>query len=596
MKKIGVFVILFLLLFSLVPLSLAEETETTENTELDKIETAFNCLEEKAKDCSGLSTQETALTILATPDNIFNSCVTELESRQTLNHWTTIQDTAMAILALKHAGKDTKLSEDWLLEQEKTPTELIWYIQQDSNTETQCYISYDTKEFSISVDANKKIDSNAGTCLSLANSDFWLKISSTCYDTEFAIKCDKDFIANLLYKNKNSDTLYVLKGTESSPALGSINLKIKSKCFGSNNCNYEATAWATLALLKTGHNVEEYIPYIIAMSNSNEKYLPEAFIYMLTNYEDYATQLIARQDQLGNYWKIPESSNTRYYDTALSLIAMGSSSAEQITNAKDQLWFDQAANGCWQNSIKDTAIILWALVGRAGKTAESSGVSYCSEANYFCIPSYDCPDTEKAKDYFCPSLSETCCMTENLKTCSEYDGEECSSDEKCTGNERKATDTNKCCTGICKEKSQETECEASFYTCMDSCSDFQEPMPTYSCDNSQVCCRTKTTTPDKKSIWWIWVLIILILATLGAIGYIYREKLKKLWLKIKNKSKKGKGKGGIPPRGPRPRMPPRPGFPPIRRARPPIAPIQRRPAHRDKAMADTFKKLKEMSS
>ena len=65
---------------------------------------------------------------------------------------------------------------------------------------------------------------------------------------------------------------------------------------------------------------------------------------------------------------------------------------------------------------------------------------------------------------------------------------------------------------------------------------------------------------------------------------------------MKNKPKKRKGRGGVPPRGPRPGMPPRPGFPPIRRATPPVAPIRRQPAHHDRAMDDTFKKLKEMSS
>ena len=619
MKKVGIFAILFLLVFSLVPLSLAVDNDCESDNDCDsgeickngecinensisdsdKIEDGFECLEDKADDCSGLTTQEITLTILATPDNIFDDCVQELEDRESSDNWGNVRDTALAILALKHAGKDTESAEEWLLDQEQIPTELIWYMQQDSNEEVECHISYDAQDYTINIGTNKKIDSSAGSCLALAQANFWLQISPSCYEEKFVISCDQSFIANLLYKNKNSRTIYVIEGTELSPAFGSIELNVYSKCFGTGPCDYEATAWATLALLQTGHNVEEFIPYVIAMADTNERYLPEAFIYMLTNYEDYATQLIASQ-KLGNYWEADSSAYNRYYDTSLALIALGGSSSEQITKARDWLLFSQDSNGCWQNSIRDTAIVLWALSGRTGRSSSGGGssVTYCSEAGYFCIPSFDCPSSEDVGDnYFCPSLSDTCCMTENIKTCSEYGGEECSPDEVCIGNERKATDTSRCCTGTCEDRPQETECEANFYTCMDECSEYQESMPTYSCDGTQVCCRTKTTTTtdDISSSWWIWVLIILILTVLIAIGYVYRDKLKLLWFQIKTKFKKDKGRDGAP-RGPRPGMPPRPGFPPLRRPRPPVARVQQpQPVHRDNAMSETFQKLKDMS-
>jgi len=393
----------------------------------------------------------------------------------------------------------------------------------------------------------------------------------------------------------------------SSPAYGSIDLYVKSKCFGDGSCNYEATAWAAAALQETGHNIEEYIPYIIAASETNQKYLPEAFIYIVTNYEDYAGKLIAEQ-KLGNYWEAPSSAYNKYYDTALSLIALGSSSSEQITKAREWLYFAQGSNGCWQNGIRETAIVLWALEGRSGRSnSGGSSVTYCSEADYFCIPSTECPSAEDVgNNYFCPSLSDTCCINENLQMCSEYAGEVCSSSQVCTGNERRASDTDNCCTGSCQEKPQETECESNFYTCMSSCSEYQEPISTYTCGQGQSCCRTKTTDGGGSS-WWIWLLIILILAALGAVGYIYRDKLKLYWFQLKTKFKKddGKGKGrgsrGRPGFPPRPGMPPRPGFPPVRRPRPSSVkksapPKKRSYDRRDKAMSDTFKKLQNMSS
>ncbi|MCK4649903.1 hypothetical protein KAT36_01595 [Candidatus Pacearchaeota archaeon] len=596
MKKRYTIIILFFLLFAST-LVLATDNETTDQA---KIEQAFDCLEEKAKDCSGLTTQEVALTILATPDNIFDDCVDELQNRESSDNWGNVRDTALAILALKHAGKNTEGAEEWLIKQNQTPTDLTWYLQQDSNEETECHIGYDGKDFTINIGTDKKIDEDAGSCLTRAQSNFWLQVNENCYDKKFIIECNKDFMANLIYRNKNSPIIYVLEGTESSPAFGSIELEIKSKCFGDGSCNYESTIWATLALLKTGHNVAEFIPYVIAMSNTNERYLPEAFIYMLTNYEDYASSLIESQ-KLGNYWEAESSAYNRYYDTSLALIALASSNAEQITNAKNWLFFSQGSNGCWQNSIRETAIALWALEGKTGKTSTGSSVTYCTEAGYFCIPATECPSSEDVGDnYFCPSLSDTCCLTESLKRCSEYGGQQCSPTEVCTGNSRKAIDTDTCCTGSCQERPpedqpKENECEANFYTCMDACSEFQEPMPTYACDEGQVCCRTKTTAPAaEKTLWWIYVLVVLIVTVLVAIAYVYKEQLKLYWFQIKSKFKKDKGEKGFPPRGPR--FPPRPGFPPVRRPRPPVAPIGRKSYEKkDHAMSETFRKLKEMS-
>jgi hypothetical protein len=622
MRKTGVVVLL--LLFLLVPLTsaaegdnctlaadcssgeicqddicvLEEEAEDTNGADL-----AFECLEEKAGDCTGLTTQELALTILATPENIFDDCVEELQDRKSSNNWGNVRDTSLAILALEHAGEDTEASEEWLLSQSRTPTRLIWYLQQDSDGATECHIGYQTNDYTVNIGENKKIDSNAGSCLTRAQSNFWLQVSTTCYNEEISIQCDKDFIATLLYKNADSNVIYPLEGTDSAPALGTIDLKVNSKCFGTTSCEYEATAWATLALLETGHSIEEYIPYVIAMGGSNGQYLPNAFSYMTTNYDDYATKLIASQ-KIGNYWEAASSAYNRYYDTSLALVATGSSSSEQIAKAKEWMFFSQGSNGCWQNSIRDTAIALWALEGRSGRSSNGGGsVTYCTQADYFCIPSAECTGAQDVGDsYFCPSLSNTCCTTENLQECSAYGGSECTSEEICVGNERKATDTIECCTGTCEERPQTTECESNYFYCKESCSSSQEEA-SYSCSGSGICCKP-SEPKEKGSTWWIWLLIILTLLVLGAIGYIYRDKLKLLWFQMISKFKKDKGgKKGASSGGPRPGIPPRPGFPPVRRMtqRPSPRPGQRPTSgkrsydRRDKAMSETFSKLRNMS-
>ena len=589
MRKTGAFVLVLLLLFSLASLAIADndtnndtDNDVGQQQDLSKIEKGFECLEEKVDDdCSDADTiQELALTILASPDNVFDECVDKLKDEEVGDHYGNVRDTALAILALDHAGEDTSDAEEWLLGQSSTPTDLIWYIEQDSNQETQCKISYSGDDYTINIDENKKIDSDAGSCLSRAQSNFWLRVSSSCYEREFQISCDKDFIATLLYRNQNSATIYVLSDTESKPAFGTISLNVRAQYFG----DYESTAWASLALLKTGHDIEDFIPYVIALADSNKRFLPNAFIYMLTGYEDYASELVGEQ-KLGNYWQADSTAYNKYYDTALALIALQTSSSEQITKARDWLLFSQATNGCWQNSIRDTAIVLWALEGRAGRPGDG-GVTYCTQAGYFCIPEADCPQNEKLSNYFCSGLSTVCCMSENLLLCSEYGGIICASGKVCTGNERKATDTDSCCVGECIEAPEISECEDMGYICRDACSENQEEI-SYSCDSGQVCCRTKTI-PTAKSRWWIWLLILAILVILGI---IFRNKLKMLWFKLKTKFKRDEGKGAPAPV--RPGMPPRPGFPPIRRGPPVGRPMPVRQT--DNAMDNVFQKLKDMA-
>lgn len=612
-------------------------TDTTDSTntnedEMDRsaLEKGFDCLEEEVENnCDDLSVQEMALVILSTPnDDVFDECLDELKDKESNDNWGNTRDTALAILALDHAGEDTSEYEEWLIKQNQTPTDLIWYLQQDSNQETECKISYDGDDYTINVRENKKIDSDAGECLTRAQSSFWLRIAPDCLDETFAISCDKNFIANLIYKNSaSSNRYYVLGDTQAEPSLGSIELGVTSKCFplektSSSSCNYEATAWSAIALKKTGHSsaeIEAYIPYLMALAETNERYLPNSFIYMVTGYDDYATRLIQEQD-LGYEWEAPSSAYNQFYDTALALLAVGGSSSEKVQEAEKRLLskFSQDSDGCWNNkNIRDTAIILWALAGRSGRSGSGGGsTTYCSEANYFCIPNADCPSSEQLTNFYCSGgLSVVCCENENLKQCSEYFGEECSSDEVCTGNERRSTDTDECCTGECVPAPESTECDEFGYICRDTCSENQEEI-SYQCDGSQVCCKSKPA--DEPSYWWIWLLIILILIVLGVLGWFYRDKLKFYYYQILSKFKKDKGDknnssqgsgGPRPPTGPSYPGGPKPGFPPVRR-RPPVigrpihpsqirqrAPINNKKDNKkDSGMDDVFKKLKEMAS
>jgi len=601
-------------LLLLAPLILAQNaTNNTINTvtagtdDKEKIEAGFSCLEEKGGDCSSLTLQETALTILASPENILDSCVTNLLSRASSEHFGSVRDTALAILALDHAGIDTTTYENWLLTQERNPTDLQWYLQQDSNGATECSISYGSETNALTYSESKKVSGNAGSCLTRANSNYWLEVDPDCYETTFTMQCDKEFIASFLYKNKDSGTIYVIEETHEAPAYGNVELTLKSKCFGdSGSCNYEATAWATLALQTTGHETDLYIPYLMALADTNKRYLPDAFIYLVTDYEDYANALLESQS-VGNYWQAEQSPYGRYYDTALALLSLGrTTSSERITNARNQLLFSQGSNGCWANSARDTAIVLWALEGRAGKSTGNGGsVTLCSSANFYCIADSQCPETEKKENYYCSGLSTVCCENEHLQACSEMQGTTCPSGQVCSGNVKKASDAPACCLGTCGDPNTKTECELAGSACRSACSSQQEQVSLI-CNQGQICCKTKIA--DEGGSSWTLIVLLLVLIALTVFAIIYRKKLG-LWLfALKARFRKGKpgpngsvGQGPMRPGGPRgppgrPMMPPRPGpMPSAGRQLP--APMQRPSIQQphDKEFSETFGKLRSFS-
>jgi len=145
MRKVGV-MLLFLLVVSISG-ALAE----VNSTDIDK---AYECLENKINGCSSISTQDTALSILATPDAGFDECVTRLEGLQSAGYWGNIKDTSLAILALDHAGKNTDDEIEWLKSQSKNSTDLTWYVQVDSDEETTCRIIYDNQTYN-DIDINE---------------------------------------------------------------------------------------------------------------------------------------------------------------------------------------------------------------------------------------------------------------------------------------------------------------------------------------------------------------------------------------------------------------------------------------------------------
>ena len=617
MKKLGV-LILILFIMSAV-LVLADDTNTSTNTSVTDtslvgVDKAFDCLETlvETRNCSSLTTEEKAFALLALSydpelrDDCKNALMAEKDSN---NCWPAgsckLKETALVTLALHKLNEDTGDYETWLLNQNKTIENLIWYLQIDADTETTCKIGYSDAEYEITIGANKKINQGAGSCLSPAMSNYWLQISDTCLNREFAISCDEGFFTNLLYKKSDSSTIYVSSETHSAAANGKTNEQVNVLCFKENGrCDYEGSLWAALALENTGADIEPFRPYLIALAPDNEKYGANAFLLMIEG-DSYLSRLITSQTITG-YWRFMDSTYNQFYDTALALMALYNRVAEDADTAKEWLLDHQTNEGCWNNNnIRDTAFILYAAWRRAPSTSNIGGatIEYCDVYGGYCSARTDCESGGGIvlNNFFC--LSGVCCDREpSTPSCSEQGGQECTSGTSCDRAPVIAADTNDCCLSNCVTPAQDTECEQQSYYCRSSCLSGEVEKP-YDCDSGYDCCGAEPVTPGvepTKSYWWIWLLIILII--LVVIAIIFRDKIKTQIFAMKSKFKKSppsqsqqRNRMFSPMMGPVPRLMrpgPRPMGPPRSSGRPPAK--QASSSKVDKDYEDTLKKLKEM--
>ncbi len=554
----------------------------------------YACLEsEVSGECASLTTEGKIFSLLAidrcktevTQDSLDNKCWPESDCA--------IKTTAQAILALSLVGTNTKKAEDWLKSQTTSPEDVDWLLQIDSTNPTSCTISYQGKDYTILIDEDKKISGSDGSCLKGYGDDYWLEISSDCYDVEFTISCSDDtFYTSLLFKKDNSDIIYVSSDWESTSPTGTKTEKIDSLCFQQGGvCNYEGTLWAARVLKFRGKEVSSYLPYLITMAEENPKFLPEAFLYPLTN--NYKDELLLKQKE-DTYWL--ESGN-KFYDTAVALFPLQNEEPVEKTNAKAWLEEVQGTDGCWQGNIIDTAFILFSAWPKKSLDDPDDPTSDCGESNYYCMSDAACAEVggEELTDYT-GCFTDVCCDTQRLfETCLAQGGEECDDDKICSeGRFADAADTTRCCvTGECEveEPDETSACEQQEGTCKSFCADDEETS-SLSCPSPDTCCVDKT----KSGSVWIWILGALILLTL--IGILFRKKLRKFWFKIKSKKGKGRGQGPMTRPGPR-GFPPGPSSAITQRQRPRgIIPQRQRPIRRSapvhKDLDNVLKKLKEM--
>lgn len=563
----------------------------------DTIDKGYSCLEGKVKTkCSTFTVEEQAFSLLALAYNndIQSECANSLKTSALNNEcWPKsackLKETSLVTLALQRINSDSSKPEIWLLKQNKTADDLTWYLEIDSTQATTCKINYDGADHVTSMAADKKLSGSPGSCLSLANSNYWLQISNNCINKNFKVSCDKDFVTALLYKKSNSDIWQVSSQTKSASANGMTENQVNSLCFKQNNvCDYEGSLWATLAISKN-YNTDAFLPYLIALAPDNDKYDPNAFLYKILGSDEYLANVKSIQFPAG-FWDL-SSSYTKYYDTALSLFALQDLSDDSANKARTWLLSEQGTNGCWQDSVKLTAFILYAGWPKPPVTLEAEHVN-CGDYGKFCLSRVECSDAngDILTNYFCSEAGKVCCSNQIAqKTCSEKGGIACNAGEQCSGSEVTSSDSSKCCVGTCEKPAAQPECEKQAFTCKTSCSSAEE-IKSLSCPGSEVCCALKQVS---KSYWWLYLLIILII--LVVLGIIFRNKLS-IWIfQLRNKFKKGPVTQTRPPF-----MPPssgarmaRPMFPQQFRQQP--RPGVKPKSKLDQELDETLKKLRDMS-
>ncbi len=635
-RGLTLFVVAFIFLL-LIAFSSAQENDTA-------IDNARNCLKDKiGEDCDSLTTEQQIFSILSLGEyqNCKESFLSDANNiSQNQECWPSAackpKQTALALIALRDTGEAVSPAKNWLLNQTQIASDLIWFLQVESDSAVSCSVTYGGNDYDFKISEDKKISKDAGNCLKRSSGSYWYQIqgNSECLNHKYQITCDNVFKTNLLYKTQDSTTIHVSQIVHTGDTDDTLEEKINYQCFKKGGvCDFESSLWAVFVLSNYfGEDVSNYLPYLEASYKENSLLFPEAFLFGITNSKDYLN-IILKDNFQGDFWSA--GSGNKFYDTALAFSALQGGQYSEVESAKSYLkdTSNQNQDGCW-GSLVDTGFLLYA--GGWGESISPDPSNTSSNESENETSDFNC----ESSGFYCVESSSTCtssggqvrsnflceqgiCCSESPdfseETCEEQGGEFCQSNETCpfsrqisSFSDGESGDT--CCeAGFCEQQElpKTTPCEQEGFDCKSKCGT-DEKITDYSCgeDSAEVCCKPRsedtedTGDEEGKFPWWIFMLLFLIILVILAI--VFRNKIKLFFFKIKSKFKSGK-----PPKKPsRPRFPPGPR-PPAHR--PPMPPLRKRPqqqgvhpkqppiknsqgnSSKDKEFDETLKKLRDMS-
>ncbi|MEK6899339.1 MAG: hypothetical protein AABW79_04560 [Nanoarchaeota archaeon] len=603
MKK-GVFLFTLVLLISISQVFAADnQTSPSADISDDSIDKAYQCLESELgnKTSSSLSLSEAIFSTLALGESQKTRDKIE-DERSNKNCWPKssckLKETAQVLLAYDHIGKNTNDIKKYLYERNGSTSDLSWFVMIDisNHISSTCTIKQGSTTRTINIGEDQKISGDAGSCLSVIPSGFWLQISSSCLEQKFEISCNQDFISTLVYQKSGIETIFISPDTHSASSSGTTIEQVNAKCFKlSSSCDYEGTLWAALALQQAGDDISAYIPYLLALAPENQNLLPSSFIFKLTNADDHYSTLVQAQKQ-SKFWEAPTTPYNKFYDTSLALLALQGRQSTESDNAKSYLQSIQTPKGCWNNNnIRDTAFVLYSAFpdsSRSGSIGGGGSIEQCQTAGFSCSPLLECLDGggEILGNYVCSGSLKCCSLESSRKSCSQLLGQVCTSNERCSSTELPSSDGS-CCTGVCEPSTtSEDQCTSSGGFCQSSCDlEFEDESSDQCSLSSEVCCFAKDTESSSGSSYG-WIILLLLLIVLVVLAIVYRKKLQLWYFKFRNR-------GGLKSSQVITRRPP---FPPMLPSQTrPYAPVSSQPQRRapsrlDKEMEETLKKLREI--
>jgi len=574
----------------------------------------YSCLTSKVNNESHLSFEQAIFAGLAlgkgNNDKIFNVIKENKKSNEAC--WPasgcSLKATAQVALYYNRIGENTDNIVQWIESKNATATGLTWYLEMDilDHNAAQCTVEYDDISKDIQIGDDMKLDSGAATaCFAPSASGYWLQLADRCVDKSFDISCTKDFLTTLLYEKSAEGTIYISPDTHNAAQGARTTEKVEAKCLKTGNeCDYEGTLWATLALRKIGIDTTDYVPYLQALEDENLKYFPSTFIYFIQPAQEQYSNVIEQQSS-GGFWDITGSPYKKYYDTSLAILALDRSSSErnEIAQAQSYLASAQLKDGCWnsRDAIIDTGFVLYSAWARAITPSSENGVAaFCSE-----VPGASCETDESAclaaggrelTIYTCLKAREFCCSVRvPSQTCADQHGTLCASGEECLAETLDSSDSGICCSTSCAPQQEPNTCPATS-TCKTACGSDEEENTAVSCGDGRLCCAP--AEPSSGSYTWLIILIVLIVIVVIAI--LFRHKIQMMWFswrkgKVKSTPVTRPGNSGTAPvQGFGPRPPFGPGMTrPMTGA--PARPLPSSRASRDNELEETMRKLREMS-
>ena len=623
--------------------------------EVEDINKAFECLDNKVDRATSLTLEEAIFSALVdVPENIVEKTIDD-EKSSSEECWPksscNAKRTGQVLLAKWERGENVNGIAEWLKSKNSTTTDLKWYLQViiDNSAASTCGISFGGGENNIQIDENDVVTGSDSSCLRIDSSGYKLEIDNNCVDREFVISCDQGFKTNLLYEKSTGGTIYISPNTHGVSSNGNTREKITAQCFKvGSSCDYEGSLWATLALNRVGADTKEFVPYLIALAPDNERFFPSAFLLHIigrSRGDDQYGDIIDKQG-LGGIWRITNTPNNEYYDTSLGILSLGGADSPEVSSTMESLFDLQTENGCWNSdNIRDSAFIIysagWLRAGSGGSSPPDENDippgSTCAEVSGRCGVS--CGGGESVVNASCTNEGELCCLKNatsggggtydpNVITDCIKENYYCSPDRiSCIDAGGNSLNENiyacedfvqSCCT-VSVEVTIENCFERGGQVCK-----ADEACATSTIQSSDgACCLTNCefisdiggpdgpgTGPgtgngnNEGSNLKLIIIILIILIILVVLAIIFRDKLRVWWYKVRGKAKSSKfdkpSEQQNMPFGRRP--PPSFGFSPnvirrpIPRAMPPPAMAPRKAStKRDKEMEETLEKLKKIS-